>query len=193
MISARLPDLLLDVHVFASEEQVKAITATLKDWLLQLRALESPYGERVCSFLGSSYKNPRIRALSRPSLRPSSTLAEFHSQGCCTVSPAILESSERARTLVEMRADSKYRTHLIHGDIHAGNILADKDFRLTGLVDWEAAAWMPEYWELVTARRDGQDEESVWKDVMLDAFPSEYRRELEIDDYADQSGHNTFW
>ncbi len=39
---------------------------------------------------------------------------------------------------------------LTHGDPSAFNILADGD-TVTGIVDWETAAWMPAYWEYTNA------------------------------------------
>ncbi len=37
-----------------------------------------------------------------------------------------------------------------HGDLSSFNILADGD-KVTGIVDWETAAWMPPYWEYTNA------------------------------------------
>ncbi|ERT03281.1 hypothetical protein HMPREF1624_01587 [Sporothrix schenckii ATCC 58251] len=39
---------------------------------------------------------------------------------------------------------------LTHGDLRANNILADGD-TVTGIIDWETAAWMPAYWEYTNA------------------------------------------
>lgn len=39
---------------------------------------------------------------------------------------------------------------LTHGDLSANNILADGD-TVTGIIDWETAAWMPAYWEYTNA------------------------------------------
>lgn len=32
---------------------------------------------------------------------------------------------------------------VIHGDLHSGNIIADKDYRITGIIDWDSAFAVP--------------------------------------------------
>ena len=39
-----------------------------------------------------------------------------------------------------------YRICLTHNDLGPHNILVDDDWNITGIVDWESCAWMPEYW-----------------------------------------------
>ena len=34
-----------------------------------------------------------------------------------------------------------------HGDIAPRNIMVGKDYRITGILDWERAGWYPHYWE----------------------------------------------
>ncbi|KAJ7811477.1 hypothetical protein B0H14DRAFT_2378319 [Mycena olivaceomarginata] len=38
-------------------------------------------------------------------------------------------------------------TNTSHGDLLLHNVLAEADLHPAGIVDWERAAWMPEYWE----------------------------------------------
>ncbi|KZT55690.1 hypothetical protein CALCODRAFT_424070, partial [Calocera cornea HHB12733] len=38
------------------------------------------------------------------------------------------------------------RLILSHGDLTPHNILIDKEGRLTGVIDWECAGWMPAHW-----------------------------------------------
>lgn len=60
MISTRLPDVPFDIRYgsntslrffYASKEQFERMEESLSDWLVQLRRLELPYGDRVCGFL----------------------------------------------------------------------------------------------------------------------------------------------
>lgn len=34
-----------------------------------------------------------------------------------------------------------------HGDIIPQNIMVDENYQVSGIVDWEAAGWYPDYWE----------------------------------------------
>ncbi|PFH45955.1 hypothetical protein AMATHDRAFT_70839 [Amanita thiersii Skay4041] len=46
------------------------------------------------------------------------------------------------------------RTHRIclsHNDLGQHNILVDSNNRLIGIIDWECAAWLPDYWKYTTA------------------------------------------
>ncbi|KAJ7888922.1 hypothetical protein B0H14DRAFT_2336989, partial [Mycena olivaceomarginata] len=49
--------------------------------------------------------------------------------------------------------NKSYRIHLVHGDLLLHNVLAEADIRPAGIVDWEYAAWMLEYWETVSSSR----------------------------------------
>ncbi|KZT55279.1 hypothetical protein CALCODRAFT_412675, partial [Calocera cornea HHB12733] len=51
---------------------------------------------------------------------------------------------ERAASLPK-RIDAA-ETRFAHGDLTPFNILVDEDGNVTGVIDWEAAGWMPRHW-----------------------------------------------
>ncbi|KAI0640878.1 kinase-like domain-containing protein [Trametes meyenii] len=56
---------------------------------------------------------------------------------------------ERMPTLRRLAGPVQSMNHRIvftHGDLHGFNIIV-KDGRLAGIIDWETAGWLPEYWE----------------------------------------------
>jgi Phosphotransferase enzyme family len=72
-----------------------------------------------------------------------------------------------------------HRSVLTHSDLHPTNILVERG-RLSGIVDWECAAFKPEYWEFTKAMY------GVWNDpqkeaVMRRAFDNRYSAELEVE------------
>ncbi|KAJ3873925.1 hypothetical protein F5051DRAFT_418070 [Lentinula edodes] len=130
----------------ASNEQLQNVRDGLTDWVNQLRTLSPPDPQRVSGFLGGSIYSFRIDEAFRP-VGPFLTPAEFHSQVYCTAYPNFPdEADENLKRLIAERPSKEYKIVFTHGDILPHNILADEDFRLTGLVDWECAGWMPDYW-----------------------------------------------
>ncbi|KAG5349148.1 hypothetical protein C0989_005597 [Termitomyces sp. Mn162] len=193
MITTTLPGSPLFINgkghrlLHASETHVDHIKVVLADWVNQLRALRSPYGKRVSGFLGGPFLSYRI---GYSFTGPYDTTAHFHSQPFCTVYPPQLAvASTHALRLIEDRPNKVYEIRLTHGDLLLHNILADDDFRPTGLIDWECAGWMPEYWETASSSRNQFGRMWCWKDILHDAFPK-YEDDLTLE-YHIQMGYDS--
>ncbi|KAJ7447285.1 hypothetical protein B0H11DRAFT_2290174 [Mycena galericulata] len=161
----------------ASEHQVQRVCEYLQDWIAQLRSLQSPFEQRVCGFSGGSFRSLRI---GEDAVRPFTCIADFHAHETLTIPRSELASNQRLAHLVSTRENKSYSIHLVHGDFLLHNILADADLRPTGIVDWEYAAWMPEYWETLSSSRSHFAYMWRWKDIRREAFPR-YEAELELD------------
>lgn len=59
-------------------------------------------------------------------------------------------NSTPARALGEENVPKDHRSVFTHSDLHWSNILVDQG-RLSGIIDWECAGFMPEYWEFTKA------------------------------------------
>ena len=72
-----------------------------------------------------------------------------------------------------------------HGDLSESNIHIEvrgpeaRDVRVVGLLDWEMAAWMPEYWEPIKMMHGSLDEE--WNELVKAIFPG-YEEEIDADE-----------
>ncbi|KAJ7900726.1 hypothetical protein B0H14DRAFT_3104210 [Mycena olivaceomarginata] len=184
MISTHLPGTPLFISgtghrlIGASDRQLQRVTDVLSDWITQLRALPSPHGERVCGFAGGPLRSFRI---GEDPVGPFDTVADFHSQPFCTVVPYDYDAaSPDIQQLISARPHKDYAIHLVHGDLVLHNILADENLCPTGIIDWECAAWMPEYWENVSSSYGAYWSMWCWKDIRRDAFP-QYEDDLIID------------
>ncbi|KAJ7629395.1 hypothetical protein DFH06DRAFT_719388 [Mycena polygramma] len=168
-------------HEDASEQQVQRVCEYLRDWIAQLRGLECPFDKRVCGFTGGSIRSFRI---GEEAVGPFACIADFHAHDSLTLPPSERAANpdlDRLVSIRETKSKSKsYSIHLVHGDLLLHNILADADLRPTGIVDWECAAWMPEYWETVSSSRVHYARMWGWKDILREAFPR-YETELELD------------
>ena len=95
---------------------------------------------------------------------PFSCAREFHVQNFNTAYPTYTsEPDERTKLLIAQRKDKKFRIVLTHGDLLPHNILSDDDGRPIGIVDWEAAAWLPEHWEMTRSLYLYAGFHKVWK------------------------------
>jgi Phosphotransferase enzyme family len=65
-----------------------------------------------------------------------------------------------------------------HADIAPQNIMVDSTCRITGILDWEAAGWYPEYWEYANIMRPACQfgDWQLWMEVTA---PLELRCDLE--------------
>ncbi|KXN90389.1 hypothetical protein AN958_04258 [Leucoagaricus sp. SymC.cos] len=157
-----------------SEEQVFIFAETLRGWFAQLRVLPPPPDGRVSGFLGTPFLSYRINPFGR--VGPFDSVEAFHAQFFCTVPP----TSDPAIQSLAMRTRArKHRLCFTHCDIAPQNILVDDDCRPVGLVDWESATWMPEYWQLIVAVAK-QLKYAPWAEVFKGMF-RQYEDELAVD------------
>jgi aminoglycoside phosphotransferase (APT) family kinase protein len=76
-----------------------------------------------------------------------------------------------------MRQD--HRSYFTHSHFFSFNLLVEAG-RLSGIVDWECAGYMPEYWEFIKAKRAAHRKPIL--DAIFDrTFGSAYEKEWEIE------------
>ena len=66
------------------------------------------------------------------------------------------------------------RSVFTHGDLCPRNILVNESLRITGIVDWEAAGWYPEYWEYINMWKPSGDTD--WQEWMDRTAPVKWDR-----------------
>lgn len=84
-----------------------------------------------------------------------------------------------AEIVGEQNLRHDHRSCFTHSDFHCTNLLVDRG-RLSGIVDWECAGFMPEYWEftkaMYSARRD-----PILEGIFRRAFGLRYELELKVE------------
>ncbi|KAK7454082.1 hypothetical protein VKT23_011593 [Stygiomarasmius scandens] len=148
-----------------SPAQKDVFVDTLRDWFLQLRHLPPPEPHKVSGFSGGGVYSPRIR--DAETVGPFASIEDFHAQPFCT--PWEPHSAELREALAK-RNSNQYKICLTHGDITPTNILVDESLKPSGLVDWECASWMPEYWEYTRSLWLRQ-RYTGWCDLLTRIFP----------------------
>ena len=66
-----------------------------------------------------------------------------------------------------------------HGDLDLHNIIV-KDGHISGIIDWECAGWMPEYWEFAVILRCF-DSKSEWHRLIKTVPSFKYEIEMAAD------------
>ncbi|KAF8914608.1 hypothetical protein CPB85DRAFT_1433606 [Mucidula mucida] len=58
----------------------------------------------------------------------------------------------------------------------------DQDYNVTGIIDWEASAWLSEYWEYTKALFLPWNRKGWWYEIMTDVF-AQYEMERRAEYY----------
>ncbi|RDB22097.1 hypothetical protein Hypma_010979 [Hypsizygus marmoreus] len=148
----------------------------LKGYIDQLRSLEPPEPGKVQAVDGGTCIESRLAA--KP-WGPFNSIADFQRfYGYHYV----YKNCPQYRADFEKVAGRVYRTVFTHGDLGPHNILR-KDGRIVGVIDWETAGWLPEYWEYVMCYfGPGSDIPTWWEmfDRIMDSYPDELIVEADV-------------
>ena len=151
LIMTRLPGYPLNDsdRYFEIDSRVEQLlSAQLTSLLAPLRALPPP-SDAICGFDGGPIYDVRVRYPDGKPAGPWSSVSEFHEdllrRTCGLKFPEHVDS-EAALDVIKRAHARQHRVCLTHNDLGPHNLLVDDDWNITGIVDWEAAAWMPEYW-----------------------------------------------
>ncbi|KZT03437.1 uncharacterized protein LAESUDRAFT_729242 [Laetiporus sulphureus 93-53] len=148
LLMTRVPGMELE---YLTDDQVDF--DVLKDDLIKIltsmRSFASPWGDAVCGVDGGPLTGPLMPASPLP---PSANEAGFQ-QAIRDVAAMTFTSKEQIfqRAVVATERFFSLPTHAIvftHGDLNRHNIMVGVDGHISGIIDWEAAGWLPDYWEV---------------------------------------------
>ncbi|KFX97169.1 hypothetical protein O988_04998 [Pseudogymnoascus sp. VKM F-3808] len=170
-ISTRVPGTrvhgLLHRMSYAERNQ---LTADLSRILAQMHKIPNTSPYRFANVTGGPIYDRRIDS---PAAGPFNSEADLNT---CLFGGAETEA------YVKSQIPSAFsRTHdsvFTHGDLFFSNVLVDGG-RLSGIVDWESAAFMPTYWECAKATRTARSQ--VAKDIYRGIWGDEFEVELEAE------------
>ncbi|KAI0649413.1 hypothetical protein C8Q79DRAFT_950408 [Trametes meyenii] len=130
------------------EVDLNVIRSDLIKILAAMRRFLSPHGDAVCGVDGGTIRGPLIPMSPFPAC---ANQAAFYDamRGMGRFSPASddqyeLDCVARTETFFALPSHAIVFTH---GDLHKHNIMIGTDGHISGIFDWESAAWLPEYWE----------------------------------------------
>ncbi|KAI0643873.1 kinase-like domain-containing protein [Trametes meyenii] len=172
------------------EEDIRRIASQLSMHLAELRAIPPPRSGAVSAINNAPIQCCRLTVDGRP-IGPFASIAEFNAYLC---SPTLhvdrqpgLDEDHVWRT-IRAAQSCPHKIVLTHNDLAPRNIMIDEDGNITGILDWECAAWLPEYWEYTKAHFTELVSEPFggpWNDIMDSIFP-QYALEKEAEIYLSQ-------
>ncbi|KAF7947205.1 uncharacterized protein EAE97_004454 [Botrytis byssoidea] len=134
--------LLRHVYHLMSYTERDCLADDLTDYVAQLRKIPNPTAYMISDTLGGPLFDHRIP--NNEIGGPSNTEADFNNFLVSHV------DSIPARALGEENVPRNHRSVSTHSNLHWSNILVDQG-KLSGIIDWECAGFMPEYWEFTKA------------------------------------------
>ena len=156
---------------------LKLYLDTMRSWR-RPSTLDTHEDQRICSIIGTNVRSVRV-----PGLRigPCRDEKEFNKT---MIEPAgnprvrLLDTYQRDVARASRLHEKQHNIIFQHGDLNQYNILVTYDGHLSAIIDWESAAWYPEYWDFTTAcmfQRPGW----FWYDIMMELSEGRYVEELD--------------
>ncbi|KAK0468018.1 kinase-like protein [Desarmillaria tabescens] len=161
---------------------ITKVATQLTSYLCQLRAIPLPHPPSISGFASKSIRDTRL-SLSNHPVTSFDTVAEFHKFFiACQFLEIPPQDEESVRKLITTAHEKPHSIVFTHNDLHPCNILVDRHLKITGIIDWEQAGWMPEYWEYTKACFVPifNGSRSRWPVIMREVFP-QYEDELKAE------------
>jgi aminoglycoside phosphotransferase (APT) family kinase protein len=163
-------DMLEDVFHLMSYDERERLADDLANCVKQLRSIPNSTPYLFADTSGGRMVDHRIPD---GGCGPFNTEADFNNHLCHDgVGPDL----KLAIASVHSR---KHKPYFTHSDLHQTNILVEGG-QLSGIVDWECAAFKPEYWEFTKAMYGVWGHEHM-EGMMRRAFGYQYSEELEAE------------
>ncbi|KAI0672437.1 kinase-like domain-containing protein [Trametes maxima] len=130
------------------EENIRRIAGQLSIHLAELRAVPPPPSGAVSAINNAPIQCCRLTVDGRPT-GPFASIDEFNAFLCTPTlhvhrQPGLDE--EHVWRTIRAAHSRPHKLVLTHNDFAPRNIMIDEDGNVTGILDWECAAWLPEYW-----------------------------------------------
>ncbi|KAG5727189.1 hypothetical protein E4T56_gene3645 [Termitomyces sp. T112] len=181
----RVPgDLLSQVWRDLSDVERSSIMGELHQCFVRLRECKNPRSPKISSITGTWIRSFRADSGVIPVCLDKSELFRY------LVRPrnhAIREQSEEKRVKfddqtrkIEHLADMSHSIVFAHGDLMLHNIIV-KDGHLSGIIDWECAGWLPEYWNYTTMTVRAYTSPRDWSFAIYNDPAFKYYEELICD------------
>lgn len=157
------------LHLMSYAERDR-LADDLGSYVTQLRKIPNHTAYMFCNALGGPIVDHRIPDMSGG---PFNSESDFNNHltshlGCSS-----------AEALGEENVPQGHRSYFTHSDFHRTNLLIDRG-RLSGIIDWECAGYLPEYWEFTKAMYTTL-QNPILESIFRRAFGHRYESELIVE------------
>lgn len=161
------------------EQQHSALLAELRRCWDELRALNSPYDDRVGSVNCGKINDNRVK---QGGHGPYASIDDFHYNiGTANVlNDALNGKPPEATNLAQAMKTKRWQTCFTHGDFSSFNVLIKKAGTLSCVRDWEMARWLPEYYEYTSSWHGNLYDQNFFR-PLLGKILEHYPQELKMD------------
>jgi len=129
------------------------IMSELKLYMDVMRSWTNPWGRtRICSVSGTAIRSLRVQQHIMGPFDNEQQLNEYLIRGTFNEGYQSASKFEEAVAKAKEGLEIPHKIVFTHGDLMDHNILVHNG-HLSAILDWEAAGWLPEYWEFTTAAR----------------------------------------
>ena len=169
------------------EETKENLRNQLKEIMVELREVRQPVSGCVEAPNGGKICDDRYTEGAERSFRPFAIVQDFHlwlrrgiSLPLQESPDNVIERSADIEEMIRLQDRRDYSTLVAHGDLSSSNIMV-KNNRIVRIIDWEGAAWYPDYWELTSAWNVNHTDEfwrpEIKKILEFERFRDEHRME----------------
>lgn len=149
------------------EETRKSYAQQLAAIFVKVRALKSPYGDRVCGTKGDY-------ARSRLLVDHGGPCGPFSSEDALKEAlPTLLAGVTRHMPPDILDLGNRHPITFTHGDLLPWNVMV-KNGQITAIVDWENAGWFPSNWDELKSYTGYPDDHPLgdcWRKYLAEIFP----------------------
>jgi len=154
-------------------EEIENIGLELRTHIEAFQGIPNPYTNKLCSASGGEISAPHWD--DSHELPCFEDVVAFHQWICTMMGPYWPEIKPKLK-LTFARFDTTMSV-FTHGDIADHNIMIHKG-KLSGLIDWETAGWMPVYWDYIISHVCYSVKSPAFKEMIPMAFAEHYRDEF---------------
>lgn len=170
IVMDRVPGTTLEAIWYKLEPDEKdRYVQELSAYMRELRSLATPFGSKICSVTGGSFMDHRIQQF-----RPTGPFADEDAFNLATLQ--YVPSPHPSRE--DLGHHIQHSIVLTHNDFALRNVMV-RNGRVTALIDWEGAGWLPAHWEVIKTYDSNVEGEHVagafrpYISRILPAFPVE--------------------
>ena len=180
IIMTRMPGSELgQVYKTLKLEEQDTVMSELKLYMDVMRSWPNPWGRtRICSVSGTAIRSLRVWKHTMGPFENEQQLNRYLTDGTFNEGNMSTSKFEESVSTVNEILKIPHRIVFTHGDLMHHNILVHNG-HLSAILDWEAAGWLPEYWEFTSAARLMRPG-SWWYDCVKDSLElGNYPKEFE--------------